>query len=110
MTLKRRARLVCLTDAKPSTKQHTRPCGDCPWRRDALAGWLGGFTPESWIATAHGDQRVMCHTKKGPQCAGAAIYRANVCKVSRDDGALRLKADRKKVFSTPSEFLEYHDL
>jgi len=41
-----------------------RPCNDCPWRRKSCAGWLGPFGIK--------------------QCAGAAVYRANVCKSPRD--------------------------
>lgn len=101
-------KLVSSDEAVRTRKQHTAPCSDCPWRRDALPGWLGGFTAQSWVATAHGDMVVKCHTTIGPQCVGAAIYRANVCKVSRDDRALRLPADRDRVFSTPTEFLDHH--
>lgn len=26
----------------------TRPCNECPWRRDHPAGWLGGYRPEDF--------------------------------------------------------------
>jgi hypothetical protein len=100
-------------EAKISNRQPDAPCHDCPWRRDAPSGWLGGLSAQEWIAEAHGEARIDCHTVNGdpqPQCAGAAIYRANVCKRVRDPEAVHLKADRKTVFSNPNEFKEHHEI
>jgi hypothetical protein len=94
-------------DAIHTERQHKSPCSDCPWSRKALRGWLGNMDADEWIRTAHGDGIIECHTTD-KQCAGGAIYRANVCKVPRDDRALRLKSDRIKVFATPMEFTDYH--
>jgi len=107
MSPKRRM-LVSSNEATPAKRQHTSPCGDCPWRRAALPGWLGGMTAPEWVKTAHGDDGVACHTKSGAQCAGIAIYRRNVCKVPRDPEALRLKEDTRRVFATPNEFTTHH--
>jgi hypothetical protein len=115
-------RLVVSDDeAIVTTKQHKKPCSDCPWARVAVAGWLGGNTAEEWVSIAHGDGAVLCHTLVAPenssfivQCAGAATYRANVCKSLRDDfwpfktPPLEVKADRDKVFARPAEFLSHH--
>jgi hypothetical protein len=103
-----RRKLVSADEARPAKTQHTKPCGDCPWRRDSLAGWLGGLDVMTWLRGAHGDEQIECHTRTGAQCAGAAIYRANVCKMSRDPQVLRLQADRARVFATPQEFKEHH--
>lgn len=103
-----RRRLVSADEAVPATRQHTKPCGDCPWRRDSLPGWTGGLAPQTWVRAAHGDEGINCHTRIGAQCAGSAIYRANVCKVPRDPEILRLPKDREKVFATPNEFLAHH--
>lgn len=90
----------CLTasDAIATKKQHVRPCSDCPFRRDALSGWLGGFTVDQFVLGAHSDAVMDCHTRKKPsdeaelvdeeldaeiysqesrywQCAGVAVYR-----------------------------------
>lgn len=88
-------------------RQHTSPCSDCPFARKALPGWLGGFTIASWISDAHGDNVMLCHTRN-KQCAGAAIFRANVCKLPRSTEALRLPADRLKVFASDREFETHH--
>jgi hypothetical protein len=102
-------KLVSSDEAKPSSRQHRDPCSDCPWRRDALPGWLGEMTAGEWIQAAHGEARIDCHTVIGPQCAGAAIYRANMCKKPRDPKVLRLPVDHQEVFSSPTEFCDHHE-
>ncbi len=86
--------------------QHTTPCSDCPWRRDSIPGWLGGYTPEEFVRLGHNDQTYNCHVITNQQCAGLAIYRANVVKRA-DPPNLRLPADTVKVFSF-GEFLMHH--
>lgn len=102
------ARLISDQDAVPAKGQHTRPCADCPWARESLPGWTGSVEPETWIRGAHGEDRIECHTLTGAQCAGAAIYRANVAKHPRDPETLKLRPDHGAVFSEPSEFIEHH--
>jgi hypothetical protein len=87
--------------------QHTKPCSDCPFAREALPGWLAGDPPETWVRMAHGETVFECHTIIPQQCAGSAIYRANVCKRPPED-AIKLPADRERVFSNPMEFLAHH--
>ena len=89
--------------------QHTKACSDCPWRRDSLKGWLGGHSPEEFVHIAHSDTRYDCHTLKGQQCAGMAIYRRNTCK-RVDPPLLTLPADHEHVFSNRREFLGHHEL
>jgi hypothetical protein len=67
------------------------------------------MTPEDWIQAAHGEATADCHTVSNQQCAGFAIYRANVCKVPYDPKALRLPEDRVRVFANPPEFLSHHN-
>lgn len=104
----RRRQLVSSDEAVTATRQHTQPCGDCPWARASLPGWLGPATAQEWLAAAHADGRIDCHTLIGAQCAGSAIYRRNVCKLDRDPAVLRLEADRARVFRSPAEFLAHH--
>lgn len=91
-----------------SNKQHRTPCSDCPFRRDSLPGWLGGIPAEFFTETAHGEGTYNCHVIVNQQCAGMAVYRANVCKTPRYIAALALPADKQKVFAWPTEFLEHH--
>ena len=102
-----RRQLISSDEAVHAKCQHTAPCSDCPFSRNALRGWLGGGTADEWIITAHGDHEMPCHTLKGAQCVGAAIYRANVCKKPRFDD-FRASADREAVFATPMEFKAHH--
>ena len=60
------------------------------------------------IKAAHGEAKIECHAFAGPQCVGAATYRANVGKLTRGD-QLRCSKDNKNVFSTPAEFIEHHE-
>lgn len=103
-----------------------QPCSQCPFRRKSMPGWLGDDTPEHFVEMAHGEENLPCHktvdyTKhdwkerqvRGPkatahECAGAAIYRANVLKEVRDRKVCRLPPDEKTVFATPKEFIKHH--
>ena len=105
--------LTSSRDAKKVKCQHKRPCHDCPWRRKSLPRWLGGATPQQWLAEAHSDNPVHCHALRlaagGPvQCVGIANYRANVAKSPRDPRVLRGKRDNT-VFGQPAEFLQHHE-
>lgn len=101
-------RLITSDEATQAKGQHRRPCADCPWSRKSLNGWLGALTPEEWVQVAHGETKIDCHTKKGAQCAGSAIYRSNVCKSPRDPKVIRLEKNTSLVFASPSEFLAHH--
>jgi hypothetical protein len=89
------------------------PCGECPWRRSSCAGWVGTIPPEEWVRAATSEARIDCHVvalagQGSEECAGAAIYRANIGKRLRDPNALALPADRVAVFSWPDEFIAHH--
>ena len=102
-------KLISSDEAVGAKVQHRDPCSDCPLRRDSLNGWLGDTgSPEDWRAALHSDSRMDCHVLRGAQCAGAAIYRRNVCKSPRDKSILVLPSDRKTVFAGPHEFVKHH--
>ncbi len=105
-------RTLVTSNTVQGSKQHTKPCSDCPWRRDSVQGWLGGFTAKSWVNCAHSETVVKCHVIRNQQCAGTAIYRANVYKLPRTPEALQLPPDTGKVFSSiiGDDFLEHHGL
>ena len=100
-------RLTTSAEAVTADVQHTKPCHDCPWSRDALRGWLGGGSVEEWLDTARSDAPVPCHTIKNQQCAGIAIFRRNTCKLVVPP-ALLLPADREAVFASPGQFQDHH--
>lgn len=112
MVKARKRRLTTIDEAVLAKRQHTKPCHDCPFLRDSFAGWLGGMPIKEWLAALHSETVIDCHTKKGVniQCAGAAIYRANVCKLPSHEEILVLPVDRELVFATPMEFIGHHSV
>ena len=101
--------LVSSEQAETMLTQHKKPCDDCPFARTALKGWLGSMSIQDWIRAAHGESFVDCHVTTNMQCAGVAIYRANVCKLPWSPN-LKLPPDDKLVFSSPMEFTEHHQI
>lgn len=104
----KRKKLVTINESVPREEQHTHPCSDCPFARSSIKGWLGGSTAEEYLVIGHSDEPIACHMHDNQQCAGAAMYRANVMKLPRNKEALRLPAECKSVFATPMEFLAHH--
>lgn len=108
----RKGQLQTYDKAVVTPKQHRKPCVDCPFGRIALRGWIPE-TPEEWLLKAHGDGILECHTTKQAnneswQCAGGAVFRANVCKSPRDREALVLPQNKKLVFASNQEFFDHH--
>ena len=67
------------------------PCGECPFSRQCTPGGTGGADPTVYVGQAQGAFWLPCHMDKDynkesaldnagmiAQCAGAAVYRANV--------------------------------
>lgn len=109
---KRPKQLVTFDRADVAGRQHNHPCSDCPFLRTSLPGWLGGSSPEEYRSLAHSDVIIECHAVKldedqHAECAGAAVYRANVVKRA-PEGAMELVPDKEHVFATPMEFVEHH--
>jgi hypothetical protein len=94
-----------------------KPCAECPWRREAERDYLGPHTAGEWVELAHTDSPIACHlTINGlfqdwselRQCAGAAIFRANVYKTPRHPKVAKLPRDEATVFASDEEFIEHH--
>ena len=108
----RKGQLKTYEQATTTPAQHKKPCVDCPFGRIAVKGWLPE-TPEEWLFKIHGEGRLECHTmQQSPeqawQCAGAATFRANVCKAPRDRSLLSLPQNKKLVFASNEEFWAHH--
>lgn len=95
-----------------------RPCVECPWLRTAVRGHLGPNTAEEWTEIAHTDSPIACHMtidhnhQDWPelrQCAGSAIFRANVFKEPRHPKVARAERDEQRVFSSDQEFIDHHE-
>lgn len=107
--MNKKRQLITIDEAVEAKGQHKKPCSDCPFARTSLPGWLGGESVDAWMKEAHGNLDIPCHTLRGAQCAGSAIYRTNVLKRNVADGVLLLPADRERVFATPMEFMAHHN-
>jgi hypothetical protein len=109
----REGQLKTYEQAVRTPEQHKRPCVDCPFGRISLQGWLGPYDTRGWLEVVHGEGRMECHTMKAAeeeawQCAGGAIFRANVHKAPRDGALLVLPRDDRRVFGSNREFWEHH--
>lgn len=94
-----------------------RPCAECPWVRTAVAGHLGPHTPEEWVEMAHGESPIACHMTidhadqdwtELRQCAGSAVFRANVYKTPRHPLVALGERDTETVFAWDNEFIDHH--
>lgn len=101
-------KLISSDEAVPVSRQPTVPCSDCPFRVDALPGWLGGSSTQDFVEIALSDVPYTCHALLRVQCAGLAIFRANICKLPRDRSVLKLAANKKTVFASVNAFHAYH--
>ena len=103
------------------------PCNECAFRRDSKGGikTLGGSPPEVYVGQIHGPFRIPCHKHypktqdeaewrasdkvfEIPQCAGAAVFRANVGRSAEVPEYMHMPADREAVFSSYAEFYSHH--
>ena len=101
-------------------KQPTSPCSDCPFSRLIKPGTLGGSAPTVYVGQTIGPFLLHCHLAQGyrfketdgfavAQCAGAAIFRANIGVADQlPDELHRLPADHDAVFSSHAEMMAHH--
>lgn len=97
-------------------------CKQCPFSRTIEPGALGGSSPETYLGQAAGPFVLPCHlhcdfddpdwkakTVDTPQCAGAAIYRANIGMAQYLPPQIhRLAPNVDAVFARSVEFLAHH--
>lgn len=99
-----------------------KPCEECPFRRASYPrglGLIGGSPPEVYVGQSMGPFLLPCHMtpdyeqdRRDPghaQCAGAAIYRANVGVSDRMPAQLiKAEPDATEVFGSHAEFLAHY--
>lgn len=94
----------------------TRLCKDCPFAKHTPAGALGGGPLEMYVGQIIGPFWLPCHNSPGyvqkkinledQQCAGAAIFRANLgVDALMPDALLHLPAGDLSVFPGLLEFV-----
>jgi hypothetical protein len=94
------------------------PCRECPYRRAAPAGYMGGHDPRDYAQFIRFQIPVACHLTVGEKatgeprlCTGAAQAVANSCGMPRDPhyAAQVQEAGRNPdVFSFAIEFERHH--
>lgn len=103
-------------------KDRKKPCKECPFRRDnTLEGSNpGGSSPFVYVGQSEGPFWLPCHMEKEydgketdpskvNQCAGAAIYRANIGVAEKmPDQMLSLPEDKETVFASHAEFVAHY--
>lgn len=101
------------------------PCPECPFNRKTTRGNLGGSPTETYVGQIYGPFVLACHmhidfrdpgwselTKYSatPQCAGAAVMRANIGADQIMPAAMpRAARNTQTVFADMAEFVAYHD-
>jgi hypothetical protein len=98
---------------------HKVCCSECPWRKSAPAGWLGGHSPEFYADAVQANEVPACHLRDhGPDsdetamCAGALSVMSNAAssawKTPGGDEARKLVGKREDTFRHPAEFYAHH--
>lgn len=98
---------------------HKTCCSECPWRTEALPGWLGGYEPEYYTDATMANEVPACHLRDhGPDndntgmCVGALSVMANGCvsayRTYGGDEARETIGRRDDTFKHPYAFFEHH--
>lgn len=105
-----------------SCSQSDKACSSCPFSRQCEPGGLGGSPIEVYLGQILGPFFLPCHAAKGykgndtplspehMQCAGAAIFRANIgVGEAMPNPLLKLpKESDSNVFDSLGEFIHHH--
>jgi len=85
-----------------------KPCKDCPFKKDALPGWLGRDRMIEILKAS----TFVCHKKTDLQCAGHMLLKGDendfVQLANRMGIELKLKG-RETIFDTIEDCIEHHD-
>jgi hypothetical protein len=102
----------------------SKPCKDCPFRKDSLPGWLGAYeTAEEFIGIHYQCEiRNPCHMtvdytdpnwreglEEASPCAGQAVMFRNSGKLPRNWTPIDVEVDREHVFTWPPDFIKHHN-
>lgn len=99
--------------------RHTSPCNECPWRKEAPAGWMGGHDPGVYADAVQFNEVPACHRQDhGPDdprtsmCAGALAVAANsatsMWKTPGGDDARKKVGQRADCFRWVRDFYRHH--
>lgn len=97
----------------------SKPCSECPFRKDSAQGWLGPYTVPDLLDFARRDIEFPCHKSMGTKneriCRGFLHYRNNTGKSARQPSRLKTCEQRtyrqeNNCFETPMQLAEHHDI
>lgn len=89
--------------------EHTEPCSECPWRKEAPAGWLGGVEKFYYSDAIAAGEIPNCHKSTTAFCAGACSVMANMIKIPfKQEGAAPAVTTVGKREDTFSHFANFH--
>jgi hypothetical protein len=103
-------------------------CAECPFRANALKGWLGPWVIEDFELMIHTDFDLICHVdiskmqerglstdeiqQTGQHCVGMLRYMNSVCKLSRNGVKAAAQQAVEEIPDQPVisawEFSKYH--
>jgi hypothetical protein len=94
----------------------SKPCGQCPFKKNSIKGYLGGFTIEETLETAKSEHSFICHkTRETPnqkECSGRLLFASKVCKSFKNPELEKLRLEAKENNSTENilgfDFKEHH--
>jgi hypothetical protein len=92
---------------KTSLPNVKKPCRHCPFRKDTLKGWLGGYRITGILES----NSFVCHKKQNLQCAGHMLIKGNDNSFVKMAGLMDIELElsgRELVFSTQSDCITHH--
>lgn len=84
-----------------------RPCKNCPFRTDAMKGWLGRERMEEIL----GEDSFVCHKNNDLQCAGHMLIKGYDNAFVRLAGRLGMNtklSGRELIFKSIGECVSHH--
>jgi len=84
-----------------------RPCGNCPFRKDTLKGWLG----KGRMTEILDSNTFTCHKKIDKQCAGHMLIKGQENEFVRLSDLMNLDtglSGRELIFDTDQDCIDHH--
>ena len=77
-----------------------KPCKQCPFLKDSIPGYLGGFSAEQTQAVALSEHEFHCHHTRESgnekECVGRLLFASNLSKQFKDKELEKLREIAKK--------------
>lgn len=101
---------MCSTSNQSGEQLHhhiTSPCGQCPFRKDSLKGWLGSSRMEGIL----NQSSFVCHKRMDKQCAGFMLMKGQESTYVQLAGRLGFELDlqgQDLVFESKAACIKHH--